>query len=404
MVVTSNRRAANPLARRRAKGDGIMKRILALLLTLAAAAPAVWGQAPKTAPPEWLVYVGTYTKPQKSKGIYAYRFQPAGGKLTPLGLAADTPSPSFLAVHPNQHFLYAANEVNNGTVSAFAIDTATGKLKLLNTVSSKGSGPCHVAVDRSGKFLFAANYLTGTVAAFPIGDDGSLGEASAFVQHTGSSVNAQRQQGPHAHSVILPPDNRFVFVADLGIDQVLGYRFDPSRGGMLTEEPQITKIAPGSGPRHVAFRPDGRFLYVLGEMSAAVTAFRYDASKGTTEEIQTISALPADYNGGKGSAEIAVHRSGAYLYASNRAGSDTIAVFRIDPTSGKLATAGFVSTRGKTPRAFAIDPTGNWMFAANQDSDNMFLFRIDPKTGALNPAGDAIEVFSPVSVVFAAIK
>ena len=384
-----------------------MKRILATLLLLAAAAPG-WPQqkeAPKKGPPpEWLVFVGTYTKPQKSKGIYAYRFQPSSGKLTPLGVAAETNSPSFLAVHPNQRFLYAANEVNAGMVSAFAIDSATGKLQALNQVSTKGGGPCHVAVDRSGKFLYAANYNTGSVAAFPIRDDGSLEEASAFVQHSGSGANAQRQRGPHAHSMTLSPDNHFVFAADLGLDQVLGYRFDPSRGGMVTDEPQVTRVAPGSGPRHIAFRPDGRFLYVLSEMAATVTAFRYDAAKGSTEELQVISTLPADYSGAKGSAEIAIHRNGQYLYASNRAGNDTIAAFHIDPTSGKLATIGFVAPRGKTPRNFAIDPTGNWIFTAYQDSDNMFLYKIDQKTGGLNPVGDAIEVFSPVCVAFAAAK
>ena len=384
-----------------------MKRILATLLLLAAIVPG-WAQpkeaGKKAPPPDWLVFVGTYTRPQKSKGIYAYRFQPSSGTLTPLGVAAETTSPSFLAVHPNQHFLYAANEVNNGTVTAFAIDSDTGKLKQLSQVSSKGGGPCHVAVDRSGKWLYAANYNTGSVAAFPIHDDGSIGEASAFVQHSGTGANPQRQRGPHAHSVTISPDNHFAFAADLGLDQVLGYRVDPSRGGMATDEPQITKVAPGSGPRHVAFRPDGRFMYVLSEMAATVTAFRYDATKGGTEEIQTISTLPPDYSGSKGSAEIAVHRSGAYLYASNRVGNDSIAAFRIDPTSGKLATIGFIAPRGKTPRNFAIDPTGNWIFTAYQDSDNMFLYRIDQKTGSLNPVGDAIEVFAPVCVVFAAAK
>jgi 6-phosphogluconolactonase len=371
---------------------------------MAVAAPPVFGQeAKKAPPPEWNVYVGTYTRAQKSKGIYAWRFQPATGKLTSIGLVAETTSPSFLAVHPNQHFLYAVNEINAGTVSAFAIDPETAKLKPLNQVSSKGGGPCHLTTDRSGKFLYVANYNTGSVAAFPIHDDGSLGESSAFIQHAGSSVNPQRQKGPHAHSTVMAPDNKFLFVADLGLDQVFGYRFDPGRGGMATDDPTITKLAPGSGPRHVAFRPDIRFLYVLNEMLCTVTAFRYDSTRGATEEMQTVPTVPADFNGTKSGAEIAVHRSGNYLYASNR-GPDTIAMFRIDLTNGKLSPIGSVPTRGKTPRAFAIDPTGNWLFAANQDSDNMALFRLDGKTGNLNPVGDLVDVFSPVSVVFAATK
>jgi 6-phosphogluconolactonase len=356
----------------------------------------------KAPPPEWHVYAGTYTRPQKSKGIYAWRFQPATGKLTPLGLAAETSNPSFLAVHPNQRFLYAVNENNSGTVTSFEIDQATGKLKQLNQVPSKGGGPCHLTTDRSGRYLYVANYNSGSVAAFPIHDDGTLGEASAFVQHAGSSVNS-RQKGPHAHATVMSPDNHYMFTADLGLDQVIGYRFDANRGGIATDDGAITKIAPGSGPRHVAFRPDGRFLYVLNELTSNVVAFRYDATKGSTEEMQTLSTLPADFKGNNSGAEIMAHRSGNYLYTSNR-GHDSIAMFRIDLTSGKLTALGHASTRGKTPRGFAIDPTGNWIFAGNQESDNMSLFRIDTKTGNLNPVGDPIEVFTPVSVVFSAIK
>src|SRR5215471_12485035 len=381
-----------------------MRVILALFLATAVGAPPVFAQAAKKGPPpEWNVYVGTYTRPQKSKGIYAWRFQPAAGTLTPIGLVAETTSPSFLAVHPNQRFLYAVNEVNAGVVSAFAIDQPTGTLKFLNQVSSKGGGPCHLTTDRSGRFLYVANYNTGSVAAFPIHDDGSLGESSAFIQHTGSSVNPQRQRGPHAHSTVMMPDNKFVFVGDLGLDQVFGYRFDPGRGGMSTEDPTITKVAPGSGPRHLAFRPDGRFLYVLNEILCTVTAFRYDTTHGTNEEMQTVSTIAADFSGTKSGAEIAVHRSGNYLYASNR-GPDNIAIFRVDLTSGKLSPIGQVSTRGKTPRAFSIDPTGNWLFAANQESDNFSLFRLDQKTGNLTPAGEPVEAFTPVSVAFAAIR
>jgi 6-phosphogluconolactonase len=379
-----------------------MKAFLAVLLSFAAAAQQPKEAPKKSPPPDWNVFVGTYTRPQKSKGIYAWRFQPSTGQLTSLGLAAENSNPSFLAVHPNQRFLYAVNESKSGTVSAFSIDAATGKLKLLNQVSAKGSGPCHLTTDRSGRYLFIANYDSGSVSAYPIHDDGSLGDSSAFVQHSGSSTT-DRQKGPHAHVAIMSPDNKYVFVADLGLDQVLAYRFDPNRGGMATDEPNIIKVAPGSGPRHLAFRPDGHFLYVLNELACTVTAYRYDGSKGTAEEIQTLPTIPAEFTGAKSGAEIFVHRSGNYLYTSNR-GHDTIAMFRIDQNSGKLTPIGHASTRGKTPRGFALDPTGNWLFAANQDSDNMFLFRIDQRTGNLTPSGDAIEVFTPVSVAFAAIR
>jgi 6-phosphogluconolactonase len=341
---------------------------------------------------DWTAYIGTYTR-QDSKGIYAYRFNPSSGKLTSLGLAAESSNPSFLTVHPNQHFVYAANENPEGTVSAFAIEAASGHLKFLNSVSSKGSGPCHVAVDQTGKFLFAANYNSGSVAVFPIREDGSLGEASAFVQHSGSSANPQRQEGPHAHSVNVAPDNRFVLVADLGLDQVIAY-------SRQLKPAAITKLTPGSGPRHLVFRADGKFVYVLSEISATVTVFRYDSKEGTLAELQTVSTLPPGFPGPKSGAEIAIHPGGKFLYASNR-GHNSIAVFRIDSSQGTLTAAGNVSTQGKTPRNFAIDPTGAFLLAANQDSGNIVEFRIDRKTGALTPTGTTMQVPVPVSIVFA---
>jgi 6-phosphogluconolactonase len=344
---------------------------------------------------DWTVYIGTYTR-QNSKGIYAVRFDDATGKLTSLGLAAETSNPSFLAVHSNQRFVYAANENPQGTVSAFSIDPASSHLKLLNSVSTRGSGPCHVALDQTGKFLFAANYNSGSVAVFPVREDGSLGESSAFVQHSGSSADPQRQEGPHAHSVTLSPDNRFVLVADLGLDQVLAYSRQLSIGA-------FTRLPPGSGPRHLVFGADGRFVYVLNELTATVAAFRYDAKTGMLADLQTISMLPAGFSGAKSGAEIALHPSGKFLYASNR-GHDSIAVFRIDPTQGTLTAAGRVPTQGKTPRNFAIDPTGAFLLAANQDSGNIVEFRIDQKTGALTPTGTTVQVPLPVSIVFAAVK
>jgi 6-phosphogluconolactonase len=227
---------------------------------------------------EWIAYVGTYTS-GGSKGIYAFRFDDSTGRLTPMGLAAETSNPSFLAISPNRRFLYAANEDTAGTVSAFAIDSAS-KLKLLNTVSSRGSGPCHVALDKTGKWLFVSNYNSGSVAALPVHDDGSLGEASAFVQHSGSSLNPQRQAGPHAHSANLSPDNRFVLVADLGLDQILTYRIEP-KNPLTPAQPPFTKVAPGSGPRHLAFSPSHRFAYAINEMLATITVFQYDAANGS---------------------------------------------------------------------------------------------------------------------------
>ena len=342
------------------------------------------------------MYVGTYTN-GASKGIYTFRFNSSTGKTTEPALAAESSNPSFLAMHPNGRFLYAANENSNGIVSAFAIDPS-GRLTLVNSVSSHGSGPCHVAVDRTGKWLFAANYNSGSVAVFPLGADGKLGEASTVVQHFGSSVNRERQEGPHAHEVVLSPDNRFLLVPDLGADRVVIYRFDAAKGTLSPGAPAFVKAAPGAGPRHLAFSPDGRFVYVVNELAASITASRYD--NGTLNELQTISMLPSDFTGAKSGAEIAVHPNGKFLYASNR-GHDSIALFRIDSSKGTLTAAGHTSTHGKTPRNFAIDPTGAYLLAANQDSGTVVVFRIDPNTGGLTPSGNVVQIPAPVSLVFA---
>jgi 6-phosphogluconolactonase len=271
-------------------------------------------------------------------------------------------------------------------------------LTLLNRVATRGADPCHLAVDGSGKWLFVANYSGGSVAAFPVHDDGTLGEASAFVQHTGASVNKARQSGPHAHDTVVSPDNKFVLAVDLGQDKVFSYRLDAVKGG-LAPDPQAVAIAPGAGPRHLAFRPDGKFVYVLKEMLSAVVAFRYDAAGATLVELQTVSTLPEGFSGENSGAEIATHPSGKFLYTSNR-GDDSLAVFRVDAAKGTLTSAGRVPTQGKTPRGFGIDPSGRFLVAANQNSSTLVVFRIDQQTGGLTPVGTPIEVPSPVSVVF----
>jgi 6-phosphogluconolactonase len=377
----------------------LISRLFLSLALLAGLIPSGLAQPAKAVKPvkgDYIAYVGTYTGANKSKGIYAWRFHPANGKVTAIGLVGETANPSFLAVHPNRKFLYAVNEVSNfegkqaGSVSAFAMDTATGQLKLLNTVSSRGDGPCHLALDPSGKWLFAANY-GGSVAEYPVHDDGTLGEASAFVQHVGSSVNRQRQSGPHAHSTVLSPDGRSVYVADLGLDQILSYRV----AGLVPNDPPYIKIAQGAGPRHLAFTPNGRYAYVMTEMTASVVAFRYEGGK--FEELQTLptAELAANISG----AEIAVHPNGKFVYSSTR-GANTIAVFAIDADKGTLTPVERAPSGGKTPRNFAIDPTGAYLFAANQDSDNVVVFRIDGKSGKLSPTGDILDAFAPVCVVF----
>lgn len=355
---------------------------------------------------EYFVYIGTYTRGE-SKGIYAYRLQVPTGELTSLGLAAETPNPSFLALHPSRRFVYAVSEIatyegqKSGAVSGFAVDPKTGKLSFLNKAASGGGGPCHLVVDKAGKNVLVANYGGGSVAVLPVRKDGRLAEASAFVQHSGSSVNPKRQQGPHAHSINLSPDNRFAVAADLGLDQVLVYRFDPSKGSLAANDPAYAKVNPGAGPRHFAFHPDGRFAYVINELQSTVTAFAYDAGRGVLKELQTITTLPKDFAGENYTAEVQVHPTGKFLYGSNR-GHDSIAVFAVDAAKGTLTPVEHVSTQGKTPRNFGIDPTGSYLFAANQNTGNIVIFRIDAKTGRLKPTGQVLEVPSPVCVKFMA--
>jgi 6-phosphogluconolactonase len=366
-------------------------------------------QAPRLLAADYFMYVGTYTN-QGSKGIYVWRFDAAAGKFTPLGLAAESANPSFLAAHPNGRFLYAVNEISHfqrmsstGSVSAFAIDPATGKLRLLNQQPSLGDGPCHLALDSQGKCVIVANYNNGSVASYTLANDGLLNQSAAFFQHKGTGATRHRQDGPHAHCVAVSPDSRFALVADLGLDEVLMYRLNAATGSLEVSEPRFVKVAPGAGPRHLAFHPNGRLLYLINEMQSSIITFAYDPQAGTLRELQTVSTLPNDYKGENDGAEIQVHPSGKFVYGSNR-GHDSIAVFAVDPAAGTLKLVEHVATQGKTPRSFSIDPTGAYLIAANQASDNMVVFRIDQASGRLKPTGDVLNVRSPVCVTFVPVK
>jgi 6-phosphogluconolactonase len=379
-------------------------RILRLWTVLAGLASIGFAGPPslnaQTPAKDYFVYFGTYTA-KGAKGIYGYRFQPATGRLTPIGLVAEAPNPSFLAAHPNRRFLYAANE-QEGTVSAFAIEPKTGALTFLNRVSSRGEWPCHVSVDRTGTTLLVANYGSGSVASLPIQADGRLGEATDVEQHAGKSVNPERQSSPHAHFISPSPDSRFALVADLGLDQVIAYRFDPAKGALVLNDPPFARLKPGSGPRHLAFHPNGKYVYVNGEMSSTVSAFSYDPAKGSLTEFQTASTLPAGFSASTSTAEIEVDRAGRFLYVSNR-GHDSIAVFAIDGTSGRLTPVEQAPTGGRTPRHFALDPSGNYLLAGNQDSNTVVVYRVNAKTGRLTPAQTLTDVPTPVCIVFVEI-
>ena len=379
------------------------KRILWCAAAFAALIPVTEIRA--AAKGQWVAYIGTYTR-NKSKGIYAYRFDPKTGNATEIGLVAETSNPSFLAVHPNHRFLYAVNENSNyqgqsaGSVSSFEIDPKTAKLKLLNTVSTKGGGPCHLTLDRTGKVLIVVNYGGGSTASYQVKPDGSLSEAVSFIQHTGTVANQQRQGGPHAHSAVMSPDNRLVMVADLGLDKILEYKVDVMSGKLTPNDPPFGTLKPASGPRHTTFSKDGHFFYAINEITCNITAFSFDAQKGTLTEIQTISTNPPDYTApNKSTAEIRLHPNGKWLYGSNR-GPNTIAMFQVDTKTGKLTEGPRVPSGGRTPRGFAIDPTGSTMWVGSQDSDQLTIFKIDQKTGALTPSGKTFEVGAPVDVLF----
>ena len=353
------------------------------------------------------VYVGTYTG-AKSKGIYSCRMNSAG-QLTSAELAAEITNPTYLAVHPNQKFLYAIGEISKfgdqkaGSVSAFAIDATTGKLTPLNQQSSGGPGPCHIDVDRAGQCVVVANYGGGSVEALPIKADGSLGAPGTFIQHEGTSVNKSRQEGPHGHCIVVDPTQKFALACDLGLDNVLIYKLDPAQATLTPNDPPFAALAPGSGPRHLAFHPNGKFAYVISEMLCTMTAFQWDGSRGALKEFQTISTVPGQVQKGFSTAEVYVHPSGKFVYGSNR-GHDSIVVYACEEKTGRLTLVEHQATQGKTPRHFALDPSGRFLLAENQDSGSIIVFRIDPKTGKLTPTGQKVEVGSPVCAVFVPVK
>ena len=369
--------------------------------------------APEKVPPgATLVYVGTYTGGKStSKGIYLFRLQPENpgssqeATFVPLGLAAETPNPSYLAIDSRRRLLFAVNEVDEfegqptGAVSAFSIDPSTGKLTLLNQRPSMGKGPCNIVVDKDGRNILVANYGSGSVAVLPVGSDGRLGAATSVIQHTGSSVNPQRQKGPHAHCITLDPANRFAFACDLGLDKILTYRYDAAKGTLTPGDPPFTAVKPGAGPRHLVFRPDGRFAYVINEMTSTVSAFRYNASAGTLTELQTVSTLPESFQGSNSGAEVSMHPSGKYLYASNR-GRNSVALFAIDQDKGTLTYVADQETGGRTPRHFGIEPSAKHLAIANQNSDTILVCLIEPGTGRLKPSAGFVQAPTPVFVKF----
>jgi 6-phosphogluconolactonase len=375
----------------------ITRRCFFLVLSCLLAILPVFPQTPEQ---KFLVFVGTYTDKTDSKGIYAFEFDAATGKLAPKRLAVESSNPSWVMIHPNGKWAYAANESGKqSTISAFSVDAKSAKLALLNQLPALGEDPCYLSFDKSGKYIFVANYTSGNIVVFPILPDGKLGEHTSAVKDAGAlGPNKERQEAPHAHWIEPTPGKRLVFVADLGLDRVLAYAFDATNGKLTLAFSHSAVLSPGTGPRHGVFSKDEKFLFVLGEMKSTVTAFVADG-KGGYRAMQAVSGLPANFSGRNDAAEIALHPSGKWLFASNR-GHDSIAVFSVDPATGKLERAGDYSTGGKEPRHFAIDPTGRFLLAENQNSNSIVVFRINPESGGLSQVLTTEAIPSPVCLTF----
>ena len=360
-----------------------------------------------------LVFIGTYTMPirfgtgkileGKGKGIYVYRLDVSSGSMEQCGLAEGVPNPSYLAFDPSHRFLYAVNELKEfegaptGAVSAFTVDSGSGKLSFLNSRPTHGTDPCHLTVDKTGRYVLVANFMSGSVCVLPIREDGSLGDATDVIQHRGSSIDPLRQSGPHAHAVTLDDTGRYVFVPDLGTDKLMVYRFDANRGKLEPNEEPWVEVSAGAGPRQLVMHPRGGYAYLINELDSTMTAFRYDRDRCILREIQTLSTLPEDFKGAITCAEVQISPSGKFLYGSNR-GHDSIVIYAIDQMDGMLTCVGHESTQGKTPRHFAVDPAGEFLLAANQDTDSVVPFRLDPASGELIATGHSADVPTPVCV------
>ena len=355
------------------------------------------------------VYVGTYTRSlphvqAKAEGIYVYRMDAEGGDWRHVQTVPDVPNPSYLTLHPSRRFLYAVNEVGEidgergGAVSAFSVDPASGKLTFLNRRSTHGEDPCHLTVEPSGRYVLASNYSGGSVAMFRVQEDGSVSPSTDFHQHVGKSVNAERQNEPHAHSINVDPTGRFALVCDLGQDRVIVYRLELDSGKLVPHGWVASE--PGVGPRHLDFHPNGRLAYVIDEIGNTMTTYAWDGANGQLEALQSVSTLPEGTSLPNGTADVHVHRSGRFVYGSNR-GHDSIAILAIDATSGKLSSIGHESTLGKTPRNFSLDASGRYLYAANQNSDTVVAYQIDEGTGKLTPTGQQFDVPTPVCIKMA---
>lgn len=355
-------------------------------------------QDQNSANPDYYLFAGTYTG-EGSEGIYLFTFNSTDGSITPVDTAKGVSNPSYLTLSPDHSFLYAVNEVGDSaeaTISAFSFDKQSAKITFLNKQPSRGGEPCYVSTDQTGKAVFAGNYLGGSLAMFPVQEDGSLAESTTAIVHEGSSVNERRQSSPHVHCTIISPDNKTLFVTDLGTDTVMGYSFNSDSLTLQSEPYIVFETEPGAGPRHLTFHPNGEYAYLVNELNGTVVAFSFDGE--SLEELQTIGTLPENYEGTISGADILVSADGRFLYVSNREDLNNIVIYSIDRNSGLLKKVGEQSSGGVHPRNFMIDPTGNFLLVANRRSNNIVVFQRNQESGLITQTDHEINVSQPVSL------
>lgn len=339
------------------------------------------------------VYFGTHSAGPQI-GLSLSHFDSETGGLTPPKLLVEAKEPAFFVIHPEGRYLYTCNSGVPGGLSAYKIEPKTGELTLINRVLAGGGDTSFVSLDQTARYALVANYLGGNIAVFALRPDGGVGDWTGFAQQTGSSVDPERQTHAYAHAIITDPTNRFALVPDLGVDKLFVYHFDEKSGAIKPNKPPFAQVAAGLGPRHVRFHPNGRWVYLINEMGSRIIGFNWDSTTGALSDFQTISTLPPDFKGANACAELEVHPNGKFLYASNR-GHDSLAVFAIDPSTGRLSLVEHTSSRGKTPRNFAFDPSARWILCTNHGSDNAVVFRVDPESGHLTPVGEPVRVPAP---------
>jgi len=371
-----------------------MKKLLFIVTLLASGLTYAQKPAPKT----FDLVIGTYTK-GTSKGIYVYRFYTESGKLAYLSQVA-TSNPSYLTVSSNNKFVYAVNEDGkDGGVSSFTFDAKTGVMQPINNQPSQGADPCYISVDKAQKNVFVANYSSGNLSVLPINADGSLGAVKQNIKDEGKGANAARQEGPHVHTAVLSPDEKYVFYSDLSTDKLNVTCYKPSDAQPLTPLAEnLTTVPAGSGPRHIDFTPNHKYVYLITELAGNV--FGYEYHGGKLKQIQSITMLPDGFTGDVGAADIHVSPDGRFLYASNRGTANDIVTYSINQENGLLTYVDRVSTQGKGPRNFVIDPTGSFLLVANQNSDSVITYKIDKTTGKLNPTGVRLTIGNPVCLKF----